>query len=62
MNRNATIAGELRTSHNGSLAFAQSEVAMPHRKIRDVVAGRKAHTTPSQTTVADDMLLHQARC
>jgi len=26
---------------------------MPHRKIRDVVAGRKAHATPSQTTVAD---------
>lgn len=26
---------------------------MPHRKIRDVIAGRKAHTTPSQTTVAD---------
>ena len=26
---------------------------MPHRKICDVIAGRKVHTTPSQTTVAD---------
>lgn len=26
---------------------------MPHRVIRDVIAGRAAHTAPSQTTVAD---------
>ncbi len=26
---------------------------MPHRKIRDVIAGRKVHTAPPQTTVAD---------
>ena len=26
---------------------------MPHRKIRDVIAGRKVHAAPSTTTVAD---------
>jgi CBS domain-containing protein len=53
VNPQRTIAGDLRASHNGSSAAAFSEVGMPHRKIRDVVAGRKAHATPSQTTVAD---------
>jgi len=29
------------------------EDRMPHRQIRDVIAGQKLHTTPSKTTVAD---------
>ena len=47
------LRGSPRAAHNDISAVALPEVGMPHRKIRDVIASRKALTAPSQTTVAD---------